>query len=125
MIEAINIFVTFFTTPRRCPKCKCLREATKQLSFWRLPSNLVIQLKRFRMRSALSRDKLHTYVRYPLRGLDLEPYQSAYGMIDSNGRKVRPVYDLYAVVNHFGSAFGGHYTAFARDKANVYGEWCL
>lgn len=25
-----------------------------------------------------------------------------------------PVYDLYGVINHFGSILGGHYTAFAR-----------
>lgn len=99
-----------------------MREATKQLSFWRLPSHLVIQLKRFRMRSVIYRDKLHTEVRYPLRGLDLDPYQRTYGMIDNQGRKIRPIYDLYAVVNHFGGTLSGHYTAFAKDKANELGE---
>lgn len=28
----------------------------------------------------------------------------------------RPRFDLYAVVNHFGTVGGGHYTAYARHK---------
>lgn len=26
----------------------------------------------------------------------------------------QPVYDLYAVINHYGGMIGGHYTAYAR-----------
>eukprot|EP00954_Amorphochlora_amoebiformis_P029877 1393771-Amorphochlora_amoeboformis.AAC.1 len=26
------------------------------------------------------------------------------------------LYDLYAVINHYGSAYGGHYVAFAKAK---------
>ena len=25
-----------------------------------------------------------------------------------------PIYDLYAVINHYGGMIGGHYTAYAR-----------
>ena len=40
-------------------------------------------------------------------GLDILPFCAAeYGQ--------KPVYDLYAVVNHFGSMIGGHYTADVR-----------
>ena len=33
------------------------------------------------------------------------------------------VYDLFAVANHIGSTFGGHYTAYARRVDSVDGEW--
>ena len=54
-----------------------------------------------------SRDKLDTRVDFPLHGLDLSQY-----VLRQQG--VPPVYDLYAVSNHYGSLGGGHYTAFAR-----------
>ncbi len=40
-------------------------------------------------------------------GLDLGPY-----CVAGDGQKA--VYDLYGVVNHYGSLIGGHYTAFVR-----------
>lgn len=45
------------------------------------------------------------------RQLDLSPYLSS--TQTENGA----VYDLYAVVNHFGGILYGHYTAFARCPA--------
>lgn len=54
-----------------------------------------------------SRNKLDTRVDFPLHGLDLTPYVL-------HTQSVQPVYDLYAVSNHYGSLGGGHYTAYAR-----------
>ena len=47
---------------------------------------------------------------FPLRNFSLEPIlsrkrQAAFGEQDN------PTYELYATVNHFGVAHGGHYTA--------------
>jgi len=58
------------------------------------------------------------------RQLDLSPYLSS---ITEHGA----VYDLYAVVNHYGGILYGHYTSFARcpaatsDKSqkDVVGNW--
>lgn len=44
------------------------------------------------------------------RGLDLSPYFTGSGPHDAQ----MPVYDLYAVVNHYGGILGGHYTSFVR-----------
>ncbi len=33
--------------------------------------------------------------------------------------KSKPVYELYAVSNHYGGLGGGHYTAFAKND----GQW--
>ncbi|XP_062607024.1 ubiquitin carboxyl-terminal hydrolase 19-like isoform X1 [Saccostrea cucullata] len=91
-----------------CPSCKEHREATKQMSIWRLPHTLIIQLKRFSFRNFIWRDKIDKMVEFPVRGLDLSPYTKV------GGDKSPPVYDLYAVVNHYGGILGGHYTSFVR-----------
>ncbi|ELU00773.1 hypothetical protein CAPTEDRAFT_224225 [Capitella teleta] len=93
-----------------CPGCKEHREATKQLSIWRLPNTLVIQLKRFSFRNFLLRDKIDKQINFPARGLDLSKYYI--GNRPSN--EPPPIYDLFGVVNHHGGIMGGHYTAYAR-----------
>uniref|UniRef100_A0A8C6SRZ3 ubiquitinyl hydrolase 1 n=1 Tax=Neogobius melanostomus TaxID=47308 RepID=A0A8C6SRZ3_9GOBI len=93
-----------------CPKCQQHREASKQLLLWRLPNVLIIQLKRFSFRSFIWRDKINDMVDFPVRNLDLS--QFCIGQKDELQQP--PVYDLYAVINHYGGMIGGHYTAYAR-----------
>ncbi|PIK48608.1 putative ubiquitin carboxyl-terminal hydrolase 19 [Apostichopus japonicus] len=96
-----------------CPKCKEHREASKQLSLWRLPSVLIIQLKRFSFKNFIWRDKIDKMVEFPMRGLDLSEFSQVKGEL--------PVYDLFGVINHHGGILGGHYTAFAKliSKENI------
>ncbi|KAF1885501.1 hypothetical protein Lal_00029390 [Lupinus albus] len=89
-----------------CPSCKKHRQASKKLDLWRLPEVLVIHLKRFQY-SRFMKNKLETYVDFPVDNLDLSAY-IAYG----NGKSYR--YMLYAISNHYGSMGGGHYTAFVH-----------
>ncbi|RDX81236.1 Ubiquitin carboxyl-terminal hydrolase 8, partial [Mucuna pruriens] len=89
-----------------CPGCKKHCQASKKLDLWRLPEILVIHLKRFQY-SRYMKNKLETYVDFPVDNLDLSAY-IAYG----NGESYH--YTLYAVSNHFGSMGGGHYTAFVH-----------
>lgn len=56
---------------RYCPQCKAHREATKQLSVWRLPEILIIHLKRFSFRNILFKDKITKLVEFPLRLVNL------------------------------------------------------
>uniref|UniRef100_A0A672ISQ6 ubiquitinyl hydrolase 1 n=1 Tax=Salarias fasciatus TaxID=181472 RepID=A0A672ISQ6_SALFA len=93
-----------------CPKCQQHREASKQLLLWRLPNVLIIQLKRFSFRSFIWRDKINDMVDFPVRNLDLSKF--CIGQKDEVQQP--PVYDLYAVINHYGGMIGGHYTAYAR-----------
>ncbi len=44
---------------------------------------------------------------FPLHGLDLQPYLLTQP-------PVPPLYDCFAVSNHYGSLGGGHYTAYAK-----------
>uniref|UniRef100_A0A4W3K929 ubiquitinyl hydrolase 1 n=1 Tax=Callorhinchus milii TaxID=7868 RepID=A0A4W3K929_CALMI len=92
-----------------CPKCKQHREASKQLMLWRLPNVLIIQLKRFSFRNFIWRDKINDMVEFPIRNLDLSKF-----CIGQKDDRQQPIYDLYAVINHYGGMIGGHYTAYAR-----------
>uniref|UniRef100_A0A8C7U5E8 ubiquitinyl hydrolase 1 n=1 Tax=Oncorhynchus mykiss TaxID=8022 RepID=A0A8C7U5E8_ONCMY len=93
-----------------CPKCQQHREASKQLLLWRLPNVLIIQLKRFSFRSFIWRDKINDMVDFPVRNLDL----SKFCIGQKDDMQQPPIYDLYAVINHYGGMIGGHYTAYAR-----------
>ena len=117
-----------FFSDRRCPNCKVPREASKQLSFWRLPSILVIQLKRFKTHSSIyNHEKINRMIKYPFE-LNLEKYYTANHNDNNNDddaqtqqqqqqQQSQPsIYDLYAVVSHQGCASWGHYTAFARSS---------
>ncbi|KAI6669738.1 hypothetical protein NL676_004623 [Syzygium grande] len=94
-----------------CPRCKEHRQASKKLDLWRLPEILVIHLKRFSY-SRFLKNKLETYVDFPIDNLDLSAY------IASKNGQSSCRYMLYAVSNHYGSMGGGHYTAFVHHGGN-------
>lgn len=97
-----------------CPRCQKHRRASKKFELWKSPDILVIHLKRFSSQGRL-RDKLEVLVDFPVEGLDL----SARVAIQEDGKS--PVYDLFAVDNHYGGLGGGHYTAFAKNFID--GHW--
>jgi ubiquitin C-terminal hydrolase len=80
----------------------------KRMTFWNLPSILIITLKRF---SPDGRLRLNHTIDFPLENLNLEKYVSGY-----NPSKY--VYDCYAICNHSGYVMGGHYTAFVKNASN-------
>jgi hypothetical protein len=91
-----------------CSKCKEHVCASKQMEVWRCPDTLIIHLKRFSF-SRWGRDKLDTFVDFPIDGLDMSPW------IGCENSKKNAIYDLYAVSNHSGGLGGGHYTAFGKN----------
>ncbi|KAB2066169.1 hypothetical protein ES319_A09G140900v1 [Gossypium barbadense] len=96
-----------------CPRCKKHQQAIKKLDLWRLPEILVIHLKRFSY-SRFFKNKLETYVDFPIHDLNLSNYISH---IDN---QLSNCYQLYAVTNHYGGMGGGHYTAFIDHG---HGRW--
>ena len=117
-----------------CSQCKEHKCLTKVVRFCRphLPRVLVLSLKRFEFRDvsamagfqgAAHREKIDTFVDFPIDSLDLSPYCQAEEeeaaatpsgeSITSEGGST--VYDLFAVCNHYGRMGFGHYTAAARD----------
>eukprot|EP00638_Chattonella_subsalsa_P000224 CAMPEP_0117740088 /NCGR_PEP_ID=MMETSP0947-20121206/4139_1 /TAXON_ID=44440 /ORGANISM="Chattonella subsalsa, Strain CCMP2191" /LENGTH=1058 /DNA_ID=CAMNT_0005556147 /DNA_START=142 /DNA_END=3318 /DNA_ORIENTATION=+ len=97
-----------------CSKCKEHRRAWKQFFLWRTPPILVVHLKRFGSDGHGFREKLETFIEYPVNGLDFSQY-----CLDAS--QPPAVYDLYAVSNHYGGMGGGHYTAYAKNKNT--GKW--
>ncbi|KAL9630907.1 MAG: hypothetical protein Q9204_004483 [Flavoplaca sp. TL-2023a] len=91
-----------------CPRCKEHRRASKKFELWSAPDILVIHLKRFSSQGRL-RDKLDVTVDFPVEGLDLTD------RVASQQEGKSPIYDLFAVDNHYGGLGGGHYTAYAQN----------
>ncbi|KAJ8611972.1 hypothetical protein CTAYLR_004359 [Chrysophaeum taylorii] len=90
-----------------CSTCARRRRARKRIALWRTPDILIFTLKRF---SPLHGRKLDRPVDFPLEGLDLGPFCA-----HVRGENRSLTYTLFAVINHFGTAGYGHYTAFTRD----------
>uniref|UniRef100_A0A3Q0T465 ubiquitinyl hydrolase 1 n=1 Tax=Amphilophus citrinellus TaxID=61819 RepID=A0A3Q0T465_AMPCI len=113
----------------KCPHCKQLQQGMVKMSLWTLPDILILHLKRFRQVGE-RRNKLTTFVHFPLAGLDMTPHV----VHRSHGTHLPPpqpgwkqtrrpdlappdfLYDLYAVCNHHG---GMH--AFCRNSVD--GQW--
>lgn len=93
-----------------CEKCKSKVKASQQLTFYSCPQILVFTLKRFNSSSDFS-TKISSEV-YFQRNLDLAPFLCS----GTNSSK----YKLVAIVNHFGSISGGHYTADILQSDNVW-----
>ncbi|WFD36205.1 ubiquitinyl hydrolase 1 [Malassezia cuniculi] len=109
-----------------CPKCKKPRRSIKQLTFARLPPILLIQLKRFYYKGAVT-EKIRTRVTFPIDDFDLTNYMppplppgaAMPGYVPSQTQRPPYVYDLYGVTHHFGDLNTGHYTASVR----THGRW--
>jgi ubiquitin carboxyl-terminal hydrolase 8 len=119
-----------------CTTCQQPRRATKQLTITRAPPILVVGLKRFKTHPRTGdQRKIHTAVRFPLEGLDMQEFilpqpdakeseliVAKYGgpqALKTDAALTPPyIYDAYAVVRHQGDTTrSGHYTAAVRDKA--------
>lgn len=106
-----------FNTPEKldkdnewyCNNCKTHVQAMKRLEIYRVPSILIIQLKRFKVHG-YSRDKISASVEFQKEGLDI----SEFVIGEDSG-----LYDLYAVCNHYGGLGGGHYTADCYDVGSA------
>ncbi|XP_015946297.1 ubiquitin carboxyl-terminal hydrolase 8 [Arachis duranensis] len=99
-----------------CPTCKKPQQASKKLDLWRLPEILVIHLKRFSY-SRYSKNKLETFVDFPINDLDVSTYVAHRNSQASNH------YMLYAISCHYGGLGGGHYTAFVRYSHDKWYEF--
>ncbi|TNN00464.1 hypothetical protein fugu_011710 [Takifugu bimaculatus] len=99
-----------------CHKCKKRQKSTKKFWVQKLPKVLCLHLKRFHW-TAFLRNKIDTYVEFPLKGLDMRGYL----LEPENSLPESCVYDLVAVVVHHGSGVGsGHYTAYGSHEGCWY-----
>lgn len=99
-----------------CNRCKKHVRAWKHIYLYRTPPILIIHLKRFQYSASTHRrDKINVLIDFPLEGLDLTQHVMQWT------EEEKPIYDCYAVSNHYGGLGGGHYTAHALNDDGV---WC-
>jgi ubiquitin C-terminal hydrolase len=102
-----------------CSKCKKHQEAFKKLDIYKPSKYLIIQFKRFQIKSnnmimsLFSNKKISTFINYDVNDLDLRKYVIG-------PERSKAVYNLYGVVEHWGSLRFGHYTALCKTAQ---GNW--
>jgi ubiquitin C-terminal hydrolase len=129
----------------KCTKCDKKVNALRSIQIYRAPKILILHMKKLkegyeRFRSGSD----HLLVDFPVQGLDItnlvrcvEPIEAYNIPIDqfadennpSLKKKIIPefkwnntnlVYDCFGVVNHYGSHYFGHYTAYVQNNGNWY-----
>jgi len=92
----------------RCSKCgvDSTGPAIKEHTLSRLPTNLIIQLKRFDYNGK----KAKNHVDINLEATNMTQWLSFPAVARNNN----PIYTTYAAVEHHGNPRGGHYIAYAR-----------
>lgn len=100
----------------RCDRCKVMGNATKEITIWRLPTILVVILKRFSY-TGMWRDKISTFVDFPVKNFRAVGREVDWISNPEEGK----VYRLFGVANHTGTLEGGHYIGCARNALS--GDW--
>lgn len=123
-----------------CPSCKEHKQANKEMSIYRAPKILILHLKRFKQKGLIRKEKNETKVNFPgtldmtkyvINPLPISDYANDPAIrehvippkYDGNfpiSNSKEPIYDLYAVSNHYGGLGGGHYTAYAKNGDKWY-----
>lgn len=104
-----------------CSNCKTHKQAKKKMELYKTPKILILHFKRFKTSKINSigtyyytsgSSKISNFVDFPLKELNLSNY------VKSNHGGI---YDLFAVSNHYGGLYGGHYTATCQNSMD--GKW--
>ena len=100
-----------------CNRCKEHMQAYKKMDLFYCPKLLIFHLKRFEYSSMgkyrTYAEKIGSNIEFPLENFDLSNY--IVGPLNP-----KPIYELYAVSQHFGSTGGGHYTAVGKNTGKWY-----
>jgi len=122
-LDIIDSFLNYFKTELledsncvECDNCKIKTKTKKSLSLWRFPKILIIHLKRYTQQSNGTYTRNNCIV-------DFSPELIFRDKTDCKTKKIKLVYDLQCVVNHFGmTPMGGHYTTSVKYKGEKY-DW--
>ena len=108
-----------------CEKCQEKRNTIKRMCIRKLPSTLVIQLKRFHYDWETNRAmKFDDFFQFPWT-LEMGPYtvegiqiaeKSLSKKRDLSSKVVSHLYDLVGITVHSGQANAGHYYSFIKDR---------
>jgi ubiquitin C-terminal hydrolase len=96
-----------------CEKCKSKTRATKAERISRLPPVTIVSIKRF----TNAGHKVRGLIPWDLDSLDFAPWL-AFARDPFSNAPYNSEYETYAVIEHHGSTFGGHYRMYARRGAD-------
>ena len=106
-----------------CSKCKKHVSFLKKMDIYKEPYYLIIHLKRFKNSNDIDNKyifnffnniKNNIFIDFPIQDLDLTEY-----VLGNNGNK-KILYNLIGVINHYGGAYYGHYTASCLNRNKWY-----
>jgi ubiquitin C-terminal hydrolase len=100
-----------------CEGCEKRTPGTKSMHLYRLPTVLVVHLKRFSYTS-WRRNKVATMVTCSPNVVDMRPYCSS-----DLPEQLSSQYQLFGVAQHVGSLSGGHYTACCRTEMDQWSQF--
>jgi len=93
-----------------CPTCEGNKKTHKKMDLWKMPPILIVHLKRFQFYNNRWK-KSNRLVEFPLENLRISDW---FPKKKTKEEENDAVYDLFAIVNHYGNLGSGHYTAFAK-----------
>jgi ubiquitin C-terminal hydrolase len=88
-------------------------KATLRTRISRLPPTIILSFKRFTNENMKVRGKIE----WDLEATDFTPWM-AFPRDPFKGGRDHPVYESYAVIEHLGSARGGHYRMYGKQNAD-------
>ena len=98
-----------------CNVCKKLQKSKQKLQIYKPPYYLIILIKRYNLKhkygNTFSGEKNNTFISYPIENFDITEY-----IVGPEKNKAK--YDLYGVIEHFGTLNHGHYTAICKNAGN-------
>jgi len=135
LYDCLKNYTTEEIIEMKCEKCKNENvKVKKNTNIWDAPNILIIVLKRF-IYSDSGIYKNKTFVYFQNNAMDINafisnlnifrenPIDSVTGMQNDiiNGNYVdRPIYDLFAMINHNGEMANGHYCSFVKSENDWY-----
>jgi ubiquitin carboxyl-terminal hydrolase 8 len=121
MIDCLNDSLNSTETIEeyQCDHCKKKQTATLSTKISKLPTMLIVTLKRFTNTGAKIRGKIE----WDVENLNLGPWFAFSRCPYTNTRRNNFEYQTYAVIEHMGSSRGGHYHMFARDSDSGWTEY--
>ena len=109
-----------------CNRCQSHEQAIKHIEMYKTGPILVLCLNRFRSHNLAFNEKMNEKINFPINGLDLTQHVTIERHKKkneaSNSANQQPLlYDLIAVINHYGTMDFGHYDSFAKNSET--GKW--
>ena len=92
-----------------------MQKSKQKLQIYKPPHYLIILLKRYNFKKSegnnFSGEKNNTFISYPIDNFDIREYIEG-------PEKNKALYELYGVIEHYGTLNQGHYKAICKNDGN-------